>query len=523
MTWGWRNPVVLLPASFARWDQERRDMTLFHELAHVRRADWLTQTLAQVVRAVYWFHPLVWLALERMRIEADRSCDDIVLRAGVKPSGYAGHLVQAAREFRTAGLRPWVAIAMAHPSSLNHRVQYVLDEKVVRNGLGRRRGLALALGMALLVLAIPSIEAVGQSEVPVPQPRTNRAAVAPSIARENPDVVPARPRHDAAEAASEPAVVQARAWALLAQAQEPEPRPSRPEADAAAKKMDEMRWRAAQVEKRAAEMSHFHWENSDEHKQPRLSPEAMQTAAAALRKALASPDANVRAEAAESLGLLGASEQPNLEALSKALNDREPRVQKNAVESLGRLLRLNESISGEDAVRWLKPALSSPDAGVRREAAEALRRLRGQAAIDAAIQLVGDADADVQREAIESLGRLLRSSDAQAARAALPVLQKAMQHDDPQVRRQLVETLGSLHSIADEAVPLLAKAAEDPDPAVQREAVEALGKISSPDADIEIQVEDFVENNMDEVPWTQQMKQLKGALADIQHASDSKK
>jgi beta-lactamase regulating signal transducer with metallopeptidase domain len=528
MTWGWKNPVVLLPASFTRWDRERRDMTLSHELAHVRRADWLTQTLAQVAGAVYWFHPLVWLALDRLRIEADRACDDMVLRAGVKPSGYAGHLVQAAREFRSAGLRPWVAIAMAHPSSLNHRVQYVLDEKVVRNGLGRGRGLALALGMALLVLAIPSIEAVGQTEVAAPRPQADRNEAALNRARQNPEVAVARAWPDATED-GEPAL--ASALALLAQAQGAEPKPQgaepKPQTRAgqadAQRKMDEMRWHAAQDAKRAVEMSRFHWENSDEHKQPRLSPQAMQTAAAALRKALTSADANVRAEAAESLGRLGASEQPNLEALSKALSDSEPQVQKNAVESLGRLLRLNESLPADEAVRWLKPALSSPDAEIRREAAEALRRLRGQPAINAATQLVGDANAEVQREAIESLGRLLRSADAQTARAALPVLQKAMQHDNPEVRRELVETLGNLHLIADEVVPLLAKAAEDPDPAVQREAVEALGKISSSEAEVEIDVEDFVENNMDKAPW-QQMEQIKGALADIrQQSSDSKK
>jgi HEAT repeat protein len=169
----------------------------------------------------------------------------------------------------------------------------------------------------------------------------------------------------------------------------------------------------------------------------------------------------------------------------------------------------------DDAVRWLTPALSSPDAGVRREAAGALGRLRGTAAINAATKLVGDADPHVQREAIEALGRLLRSSDAEAARSALPVLQQALQHDNPDVRRQLVETLGSLHSIADEVVPLLAQAAEDPDPNVQREAVEALGRISSRGSLHEEWIGDFVENEINEFQW-EGMEDAKRALVEIQ-------
>lgn len=511
MTWGWRKPVVLLPASFGKWGRERRTMTICHELAHIRRADWLTQTLAHVVRAVYWFHPMVWLALGRMRIEADRACDDMVLRAGVKPSGYAGHLVQAAREFRTAGLRPWVAIAMAHPSSLNHRVRYVLDEKVVRSGLGRRRGLALAVGIALIVLAVPSIEAVGQTEAAPTEPQVELELAAPQTVQV-PDLV-STPLDQEVEAVAPDLI-------LLAQAQKPVPQVETPRGVERYGRPAGGPIKVARPAKLAAQLHALEDKAKIEgRKQPRLSPQALQTASAALRKALGSSDVNVRAEAAEALGSMGSPEQANLEALGKALADREPHVQVNAVESLGRLLRLNKEMPPDDAVRWLAPALSSPDANVRREAAGALGRLRGTAAINAATKLVGDADPQVQREAIESLGRLLRSSDAQAARSALPVLQKALQHDNPDVRRQLVETLGSLHSIADEVVPLLAQAAEDPDPDVQREAVEALGRISSPGGLHEEWIGDFVENEMNEVQW-EGLEDAKRALVEIQVANE---
>ena len=491
MTWGWRRPVVLLPSSFRKWDRERQTVTIQHELAHIKRSDWLTQTLAQLVGALYWFHPLVWLGLRRMRIEADRACDDMVLRAGVKASSYAGHLLEVAREFRRAGLRPWVAIAMAWPSTLDQRVHYVLDSAVERAGLGRRGQLAAALGVAALVLSVPSVEAVGQTgtEPPLPPVSVQQAPAikfAPVVAPEPP--LPA----ERADRVAPPR----RAQVLLAQAQ-PVPAPPLPpepplwpadefdqdrlaqvneqmrEAD------EEMRRASEEIRRTAEELRRQEIELGRRNRPAPLSAEAMQTAATALRKALSSPDADVRAEAAEALGDLGSSEPANLEALSAALADAEPEVQRSAAESLGQLLRSDSQMPPDEALRWLTPAIESADAQVRAEAAQALGGLRGPRAIELAIRMTEDAEPAVQRQALSSLRRLLRSSDAETARAALPALQRALSHEDPQVRRQVVETLGTLRSIAEEVIPLLAAAAEDPDPEVQRGAVEALGNISA--------------------------------------------
>ena len=70
MTWGWLRPVVLLPRALDGWPQDRLRTVLLHELAHVQRRDWLTQTIAHLACAVYWFNPLVWLAARRMRDRA---------------------------------------------------------------------------------------------------------------------------------------------------------------------------------------------------------------------------------------------------------------------------------------------------------------------------------------------------------------------------------------------------------------------------------------------------------------------
>jgi beta-lactamase regulating signal transducer with metallopeptidase domain len=148
LTWGWRHPVVLLPAEAARWPAERRRVVLLHELAHVKRWDCLTQLVAQIVCAFYWFNPLVWLAARQMCIERERACDDLVLNGGCKTSDYAGHLVDIVGSFRR--MPQAAAIAMARPSGLEQRVEAILDGR-------RNRSRIAKLTVACLVAAFLSL------------------------------------------------------------------------------------------------------------------------------------------------------------------------------------------------------------------------------------------------------------------------------------------------------------------------------------------------------------------------------
>ena len=142
-TWGWWRPVILLPAEADAWSPERRRVVLLHELAHVKRWDCLTQTIARLACAVYWFNPLLWLAARRMCVERERACDDLVLNGGCKASDYAAHLVEIARSFRRV---PQVAaIAMARSSNLEGRIAAIVD------GSRNRR---LRSETAMMILAV---------------------------------------------------------------------------------------------------------------------------------------------------------------------------------------------------------------------------------------------------------------------------------------------------------------------------------------------------------------------------------
>jgi len=153
MTWGIRRPAILLPAEADAWTAERRRDVLLHELAHVKRHDFLIQLIARIACAVYWFHPLVWLAAARLREERERACDDHVLRAGATPSVYATHLLEIARGLRAARATSLASVAMARPAQLATRLLDVLDAGRSRDTLSARS--AVPAWIAAIAVVVP--------------------------------------------------------------------------------------------------------------------------------------------------------------------------------------------------------------------------------------------------------------------------------------------------------------------------------------------------------------------------------
>jgi bla regulator protein BlaR1 len=151
--WGYRSPVVLLPLGAASWPEGRRRAILFHEVAHVARHDCFTQTLAYLVRAFYWPHPLVWWAVSSLRREAECACDDRVLHAGTEAADYARHLLEAARGLGRPTNRLLTAAAGAEGTRLGERVRALLDDHRNRR-VPTRQATVLLGGAALLALAV---------------------------------------------------------------------------------------------------------------------------------------------------------------------------------------------------------------------------------------------------------------------------------------------------------------------------------------------------------------------------------
>ena len=135
-TWGSIRPRIVLPAGADGWSDARIHAVLCHELAHVRRHDWLVQLAAEIVRAVFWFNPLAWIAAARLRRESERACDDCVLRSGIPAADYASELTDLARLARGA-TRPAPVMAMARSSSLHGRIAAMLNPAIDRRPLTR--------------------------------------------------------------------------------------------------------------------------------------------------------------------------------------------------------------------------------------------------------------------------------------------------------------------------------------------------------------------------------------------------
>jgi TonB family protein len=157
-TWGVIRPCILVPARAAKWDDGLIRIVVCHELAHIRRNDWPIQIAADVVRRIYWFQPLMWIACRMLRRESEQACDDVVLGSGVEAPTYASHLLQLARAGRSA--YGWAAaVPMARPSTLERRISAMLNSARNRRALSPRALVASTLSLALLTFSAAAFHA----------------------------------------------------------------------------------------------------------------------------------------------------------------------------------------------------------------------------------------------------------------------------------------------------------------------------------------------------------------------------
>jgi len=159
MTWGALRPRLLVPDAFATWPAARRRAVLLHELAHVKRWDWLTQLAARLACALYWWHPLAWVAARRLREERELACDDLVLAHGTVASTYAADLLEIARAFRVSPATALAGVAMARRSQLAGRLLAVLDAARSRRSLGQGQALSATAAAVVVLLPIAGLAA----------------------------------------------------------------------------------------------------------------------------------------------------------------------------------------------------------------------------------------------------------------------------------------------------------------------------------------------------------------------------
>ena len=162
LTWGLSCPTILLPSGAEGWSQERRRIVLWHELAHIARGDWLLQICTEIARAIYWFHPLAWMAATALRHESERACDDVVLRSGISAEDYAGELLELARSFTNSPTRICPALAIARTSKLERRFAAMLNPSLNRRS-SRRSKLLMSLAAVCILLPLAAVRLPAQN------------------------------------------------------------------------------------------------------------------------------------------------------------------------------------------------------------------------------------------------------------------------------------------------------------------------------------------------------------------------
>ena len=168
LTWVSFGPKWLIPADAENWSTDQQRAVLLHELAHVQRWDWLTQTIAHISCAIYWFNPLIWVADRCMRLERDRACDDHVLTSGCRATDYASHLLEIARTSCPSVFAARAAVAMAQPSWIEKRLRVILATDRNRRPVTKVAVTVSVLAVACFVLPIGLMslaEAVEEEEL----------------------------------------------------------------------------------------------------------------------------------------------------------------------------------------------------------------------------------------------------------------------------------------------------------------------------------------------------------------------
>ncbi len=178
---GFLAPVVLLPASaLAGLTPRQLEAVLAHELAHIRRQDYVVNLLQTLVETVLFYHPAVWWLSRRIRIERENCCDDLAVSLCGDPVAYAAALADL-ESLRGSGPVPAGRIAMAATGgSLVQRVRRLLGAPSSHSGRGPAW---LAATVALLLVGGIAMSADVRSTAAVHSPQHAVTLASTDLAR----------------------------------------------------------------------------------------------------------------------------------------------------------------------------------------------------------------------------------------------------------------------------------------------------------------------------------------------------
>ena len=124
---GLRHPVILLPEGFFAMDPQAQRTVACHELLHVARRDWPWILVEEVARALFWFHPAVWLLVERIQESREQLVDRLVIARIPSKRAYMTALLA----FADSGHVASAATALLRRRHLRSRLRKLAKESVM--------------------------------------------------------------------------------------------------------------------------------------------------------------------------------------------------------------------------------------------------------------------------------------------------------------------------------------------------------------------------------------------------------
>lgn len=168
---GWLRPVLLLPAcALTGLSAPQLEALIAHELAHVRRYDYLVNLLQAVVETLLFYHPATWWLARRVRLEREHCCDDLAVAATGDALVYARALATLEQMRR----RPALTLAVAaNGGILMSRIQRLLNPQVssARRATPRAMLLLALVAVASIFAGAQTFTSYSRYDAPTAQPQ----------------------------------------------------------------------------------------------------------------------------------------------------------------------------------------------------------------------------------------------------------------------------------------------------------------------------------------------------------------
>ena len=178
---GWLRPVILIPvSSLSGLTPEQLEMILAHELAHIRRHDFLVNLVQSIAETLLFYHPAAWWISRQIRLERENCCDDLA----VAVCGNALHYARALTTLEELRRAPASAVA-ANGGSLFARIRRLVTRTEEGRLVNGWTAIAAAIGLVVLmsVASIPMLADYAGDAPPPPPPAPE--APAPELPEED--------------------------------------------------------------------------------------------------------------------------------------------------------------------------------------------------------------------------------------------------------------------------------------------------------------------------------------------------